>query len=407
MTRNAKRMFVCVLRFCVCVFACARPGDQKVQGEDSDVPQGPAADSVDGGFEEIQVVVDPWGLGPYTPAHTTVDVDLLEGTRQVRVEIWYPGQGAETVGASTEDFEPSEEERAVLADLLEAAPTGCPSLMTAGLRDGAPRPGLGPRPLVLFSHCLNCGRYSSFSLAEHLASYGMIVVSADHAGPIPFAESSPGESFSAEQLETRVADVRALMDVAIDGTLFAQSEHLEGLVVDPDAVGVFGHSFGSVTAGRVAQDDDRVRAVVGLAAPMDTIFTPSLKMEHISVPILFVLAQEDNSILEIGNDFIRANFEEANVPAWLVTLEDAGHWSVSDLCGLVEAFQPGCGTGARHSEGGEGQSFEYIPVSRGIELTQRVLSTFFLAQLSHQEAAKELLNALPEEQGMAVELRLE
>ena len=33
---------------------------------------------------------------------------------------------------------------------------------------------------------MNCGRYSSFSLAERFASHGMIVFSVDHAGKLPF-----------------------------------------------------------------------------------------------------------------------------------------------------------------------------------------------------------------------------
>ena len=45
-------------------------------------------------------------------------------------------------------------------------------------------------------------------------------------------------------------------------------------------------------------------------------------------------------------------------------IADSGHWSFSDLCGLSEAFSPGCGRGTRHSDKESGESFDYLPVGR-------------------------------------------
>ena len=347
-----------------------------------------------------------WAAGPYAPAHTTVRLEDASRARMLTVEIWYPGQASETMGAPAETFEASQEARATLRQLLQAAPADCPTLVTDATRGAAARLDLGARPLVAYSHCLNCGRYASFSLAERLASHGMIVVAPDHAGSLPFADGAQGETLDVDQLMTRVADMRRLLDAALDGSLFAGTEALAGLVVDSQRIGAYGHSFGSVTTAQWAQDDVRVSAAAGLAAPMESFLFPDVSLANLSVPLLFVLAEEDNSIMEFGNEILRTNIEEANPPVWQVALEDAGHWSVSDLCGLTEAFSAGCGRGQRHSPGREGESFDYVAVRQGIDVVQRYLSTFFLAYLDVSSEAMVLLKAAPEEVGVRVHARL-
>ena len=341
-----------------------------------------------------------WANGPYVAAHTTLVIDDSARARSLTVEVWYPGVGSVALGAAVAEFEALPESRSALRELLQAATPGCPSLLTQANRDAPAIKGLGGRPLVMFSHCYNCGRYSSFSLAERLASHGMIVVAPDHAGPMPFVEEHEGESLDAEQLEQRVDDLRLLISASLDGSLFELSSVLEGLSIDPQRIGAYGHSFGSATTGRLAQVDSQIRAAAGLAAPMASFVFPSVAMDEISVPLLFVLAQEDNSITEIGNDLLRNNIAEAASPVWVLELADAGHWSVSDLCGLVPAFEAGCGQGLRHSRGREGEAFAYIPVRQGIQTTQGYLTTFFLAHLAGDAPALALLNTPLNEEGV-------
>jgi dienelactone hydrolase len=351
--------------------------------------------------------VDPWAIGPYPPAHTTVRIEDPDRERPLVAEIWYPGVDPVVDGESLLTFERSDEAREQLEQLLQLAPPDCPTRRTHSVRDGRSNSNLGPRPLIAFSHCYNCGRYSAFSLSERLASHGMIVMSVDHAGELPFVEGAIGETLSTAQLEVRVGDIRRLIGLALDGTLFAETELLRGLLVDSDKIGVFGHSFGSVTAGRVAQEDPRIRAVAGLAAPMENVLLPGVNMAEINTPLLFVLAEEDNSIYEFGNNFLRSNYDEANPPVWRVDIADAGHWSLSDLCGLTSTFSAGCGSGTRHSVGREGEAFDFIPVTRGIELTQRYLTAFFLAHLDDREDAFARLETALEDSGVSVRSRRE
>ena len=288
----------------------------------------------------------------------------------------------------------------MLRELLEDAPSGCPTITTNAIRNAEPFVSNAPFPLLLFSHCMNCGRYSSFSLAERFASHGIIVISVDHAGKLPFLDVSSEESLSEEQLETRALDLRILIDAGLDRSLFSSYPELQYLNINMKKIGAFGHSFGSATVGRIAQDDDRIIAIAGLAAPMENMLFPSVAMDNISIPTFLLLAEEDNSIDEIGNDILRSNYENANPPVWLMEIKDAGHWSVSDLCGITEAFQPGCGQGERHSKEHQGEEFTYPPVSWSIEITQRYLTTFFLAYLMENEKSKkDLLENFPYEEG--------
>ncbi len=346
---------------------------------------------------------DPWAEGPFVPGHVTATLVDEARDRTLTVEIWYPvlTNALLEVGAPTSHFEP-EGARADVEALIAAAPEGCPTLETGAVRGVPASDALGPRPLIAYSHCLNCGRYSNFSVAERLASHGFIVVAPDHAGARPFVDGSPGETLSPAQLTARVADMGAVLDAALDGTLFDGVDALDTLEADADAVGVMGHSFGSATAGFVAHDDARVSAAAGLAAPMANPLFRGATMPGIEVPVMLVIAEEDNSVGEAGNAQMRTNYDDANAPAWRVDLEDAGHWSVSDVAGLTDAFMPGCGRGERHSEGRVGEAFEYLPAARGVELTARHVTTFFLAHLTDHARAKDTLAALPAEDGVEV-----
>ncbi|MBL4683681.1 MAG: hypothetical protein JKY37_03760, partial [Nannocystaceae bacterium] len=106
---------------------------------------------------------------------------------------------------------------------------------------------------------------------------------------------------------------------------------------------------------------------------------PGVSLESIDEPLLLLLAQEDNSILEIGNGLIRSNFQAANPPTWLVEFADAGHWSFSDICDIVDDLQPGCGEGVRQTR--PGTSFTYLDNAVARDIAASYVTLFFAAQL--------------------------
>ena len=196
-----------------------------------------------------------------------------------------------------------------------------------------------------------------------------------------------------EQLDTRVSDLTYVLSQVLSGDLLPTTPIGNKIEIDPDSIGAFGHSFGSVTTGFFAAQTSNIKAIAGLAAPMENPLFPGFKIEELSMPILFILAEEDNSIGEFGNRLIRSNYDAAQTEIWRVDIADAGHWSMSDLCGLVEAFVPGCGQGTRHSEQNAATEFDYLPVAQGIQITQDYLTAFFLAHLTQRQDALEYLNS--------------
>ena len=342
---------------------------------------------------------DPWARGAFPVGHATVELDDADRERQLVVEVWYPAVEARS-GASVATFESASDAQSVLQALLDDAPDGCPTQTMQAERDA---PALAREsPLVAYSHCLRCGRYSAFSLAAWLASHGIVVVAPDHAGPLPYADGSLDEPLDLAQLGLRAEDIGVTLDAAIDGSLFASNAALAALTVDGGAIGMLGHSFGSATAGRVTTSDGRIRAVAGLAAPMESPLLPGVAVADIDVPIMFVLAEEDNSIGELGNFVLRNNFDDAGAPAWRGDIADAGHWSVADVAGLVEPFSAGCGRGERHRAGRMGEPFDYLEPARGIEVTAQHITTFFAAHLLESPIAMERLADLPATEGVTV-----
>ena len=339
--------------------------------------------------------------GPYFAANTTLAAEDPTRNRSLVIEVWYPSHDPLLEPLSPIDFEATQGAREALREAYESA-ASCPTRITHSQRDATLIQTNSPLPLILFSHCLNCGRYATFSLAERLATHGFVVLSTDHAGPLPFLQSEPSEMLSPLQLRTRVEDLRVVLEQAINGTLFARSNVLNTLRVEPTEVGIYGHSFGSVTAGAFAMDEAKVSALAGLGAPMANPLFPSIQMEALSVPTLLMLAEEDNSISEVGNRLLRENYDAANTPIWRVDIADAGHWSFSDLCGLTESFSAGCGFGNRHSQRGAGESFEYLPLAEGIMITQNYLTAFFLAHLMDRQDAHSYLRSEPANEHVTV-----
>ena len=361
--------------------------------------------SADQAISTLPKRLPPNQEGPYTVANTTIEtVDQRRG-RALTFEIWYPSTEQFTVGEKPTEFELDESSQIKLSTLYDLAPNHCPTRSTNSVKGGSPLISKTPYPLILFSHCFNCGRYSSFSLAERLASHGMLVISVDHAGQLPFLPTSVGETLSPNQLEVRVQDLNFTMRSALSGELFTDAGKLQDLLIDSNRIGVFGHSFGSVTAAFFANQEPLVAAVAGLAAPMQNPLFPGFAIEDLNIPSLLLLAEEDNSIGELGNRLIRSNFEKAMTPIWQITIADGGHWSLSDLCGLTETFSPGCGSGIRHSDRGIGEEFDYLPVADGIKITQNYLTAFFQAHIGQRQDALDYLNSPSQDPRVSVRQR--
>ncbi|SRR6056297_345858 len=319
--------------------------------------------------------------GPYPVGNRTISVLNATEGRVLDVELWYPA--AEQGPTQTIlDFASSENERSALAALLENVPASCTRRETAS--GAAPEPIAAPAqlPLVIFSHCFNCTRYSAFSLAERLASHGIAVAAPDHPMNTLF---DSGAMLTVEFLATRASDAIAVLDELLVPNSQALPTALQGRF-DASRVGVAGHSYGAVTAGKLLQDDARFKAGLIIAAPVESPVFAGVAVDNIVEPMLFMLAVEDNSIGSLGNAVLRNNYEVAASPAWKVELADAGHWSFTDIAGIVPEFSAGCGDGERQTEPGE--RFTYLDNVLAREITAAYGVRFFAAQLLGDETAR-------------------
>ncbi len=330
----------------------------------------------DGPAPDLSVEAD--GAHPVGVAElTTVDASRQ---RMLLVQLWYPAAAGTAQGElPITDFADATH-RAAFADLVAAAPPTCTTRGVEAAWD--PAGAAGAFPLVVFSHCHECTRFSSMTIARRLASHGFVVATVDHTGNTLWDQlDMAGLPLDGTTLETRVLDLGVAISAARD--VMAPAAGLTLADVPP---GLFGHSFGSVTTALFAQrNEPQVSSVFGLAAPMQNPLLPGVDIQDLDLPLGFLVAREDNSISELGNELIRGNFARAVAPAWKIEVDDAGHWSVSDLVGVVPGFAPGCGDGTRQTDG---QPFTYLPADTGRDIAAAYVTAFFKATLLEDAGAR-------------------
>ena len=335
--------------------------------------------------------------GPHPVGNTRFTLEDGASGRSLLIELWYPADasvaGDAAAGHPIEEFVPAGADRDRFVDLLASAPDPGTRRQTSSAFGGAPLAGES-WPVIAFSHCHGCTRFSKFSVAERLASHGFAVVAPDHQGNTLFnALDDDNAPLNGEFLATRAGDISAVLDAVLDPESAVVDAAVRGRL-DPARVGVMGHSYGATTSGLVAENDDRVQAAVAIAAPIENPLLPGPMLANIHKPLLFVLAVEDNSIQEIGNNILRNNFNIANPPTWLIEVSDAGHWGFSDICGITEDYAPGCGEGTRQTDGTE---FTYLDVDIGRGLVAAYATAFFDSHLNGAAAGAEyLMTAQPE-----------
>lgn len=317
--------------------------------------------------------------GDYAVGTTRFTATDSARARTLTMQAWYPTDAAPAdVPFAMLEAEP---DRTTYADLLAAAPAACPTRTTHVALDATP--AAGSFPAVLFSHCHSCTRLSNATTAERLASHGFVVVSVDHEGDDLWNHLAGMDGdLDATTLQLRAGDLTFALDQLAAGSA--------PVTADLDHVGVFGHSFGAVTAGMVTESDARVSAGMALCAPMENPLTPGVTIANIDKPLGFVVAKEDNSITEFGNQLIRMNFTNALDSAWKIEIPDAGHWSVSDIDGLSDAFEPGCGEAMRQTDG---TAFTYLDPATGRAIAAAYVTAFFEANLLGSAGARAYLSS--------------
>jgi len=173
-------------------------------------------------------------------------------------------------------------------------------------------PSGAPYPLIAHSHGLLDFRTGEAYLAQHLASWGYVVSSAD----FPLTNISKIACIRLADVENQPADVSFVIDSVL-------SEF--GNAIDADRIGASGLSFGGTTTLLLTYHpevrDPRIKAALPIA-PGACMFTKRF-FEATDAPMLLVAGTGDELVPYRPN--AKRPFNAARVPRYLVSLRAASH----------------------------------------------------------------------------------
>lgn len=150
-------------------------------------------------------------------------------------------------------------------------------------------------PFMIMSHGITGFRQFHTALIEELASHGYIIAAPDHSydcslsvfpdGHIAdYRSDITGHSDSVQirrqQLNTRVADIRFILDKAFENKVLRA-------FLDQNNIGVLGHSYGGATSIQTAYDDNRFKAALTLDSWMNPV-PEHIIAEGIDQPFLYL-----------------------------------------------------------------------------------------------------------------------
>lgn len=270
---------------------------------------------------------DPAKLGPFPVGVRTVTHEdrrrpKPDGSpRLLLTEIWYPAT-QDTRGKPTVSYDIRER----FTEEQKAALVNVPLLETPAVRDATPAKSHGPFPLVVFSHGQGAIRWQSTFYTVLLASHGFVVVSADHeGGTLDYAVRNQLQDVGIG-LGTRPVDAQYLITAY---QRLPETDPLYGMI-DPERVGVTGHSFGALTALRVAAIDKRVKVIVPQAPPSTDLFFVDLGKPDLGIPVMIQGAHGDRTLK--WDDNVAPSWAAMKKPRWLLDITKGGHFTFSDIC---------------------------------------------------------------------------
>ncbi|MBI4701901.1 MAG: dienelactone hydrolase family protein [Deltaproteobacteria bacterium] len=350
-------------------------------------------------FQPPLPATDPEARGPYAVGVTTMDTDDGEGTgRLLPIEIWYPA--AAPAGASPASYD-------LMIGLVKLATMASP---LGAVRD-APLDWRGaPHPVVVFSHGFGGTRFQSLYLTEHLASHGFVVAAPDHVGNTFAEQVNTANAIPAiEAARLRPGDVSRTLDALLARAAAWPGDPL-AYAADPARVGVAGHSFGGFTALRMAgasidaaaatetckenpglplcegwgevelpasARDERFRASLPQAPGGSEAFSGG-GLGDVAVPVMIQAGTSDG--MTPYPTEAAAPYAALPPPAYLLTIEQAGHFTFSNMCALIaelglsgEEFQDGC-------------SPDNVPAAQAHAIIDRYATAFFQLAVAGDDA---------------------
>lgn len=213
--------------------------------------------------------------------------------------------------------------------------------------DGALAGGAAPYPLIIFNHGFNASEMQSLFLKEKLASEGYIVASVHFDDGIwssifdfldfdDYTFDSGIEGYLHTTYEKyfdtfRLPLASALLDYMLGENSRPESMFFQG--IDPEAIGMGGHSFGGLTTlGLIGAHPDpekmdpRVKAALLLSSP---IFPYEENITSIDIPVMSMRGDYD-LLLNRPEESMWHLEDEINQPYYYLVLSNADHFTFSE-----------------------------------------------------------------------------
>ena len=344
MKKHANRILLACIAGLALLASC---GDDAGDGEPG-LPFEPAGP--DSAPDPMQPGPFPVGVQTFTvDDHDRLDKDTGE-PRRLLIEVWYPAvQAARDEPKWTYDpvLEPG---TALLTaeDYQKLKSANLPGMTSWAVRDAAIDSEHGPYPLMLYSHGSYSIRWQSPSYTAQLASHGAVVVACDHPGNTLWDMMSEGfsEGSIATEMPKRLVDMVFKLDWFLDKNNDA-ADFFHGSV-DPERIGVSGHSFGGFTAAAVPCLKD-IRGRVKMTIPHSPIISPASMyceepLDQYPVPMMVMGGTLDVTV-PWKHQYCEYNLVTAP-SQYLYEVEGGGHYTFTDICSmdlnlLVEEFDFG------------------------------------------------------------------
>jgi predicted dienelactone hydrolase len=297
-----------------------------------------------------------------------------DDSRQIWARIWYPA----TVPADQEAVSYMDEGAARAL----ATWWGLPSFIlddlvlvkTHAYSDASLAPSATPFPLIFFNHGYQVAPHQYTALMEDLASHGYVVFNVGHAYETPFFTKPDGELIPFDpQNRRRQLTIREGSDLererilyefpkttswqerdTLYKELFKLSPHnnesvriwatdVSSLIthlhtlnssaglfagrLDPDRIGVAGHSFGGAAAGQASLTDSRIKAGMNI----DGLQNGDLAQHDLTIPFMFLASHTKPFSDEDGVRLADPFYERSESAAYIVLIKGTTHVGLSDF----------------------------------------------------------------------------
>ena len=207
-------------------------------------------------------------------------------------------------------------------------------------------PSEGPKgPVIVFIHGVKGRRHAYRSWIEELASWGYVVVAADHS-PVALWPAFPDGSWAPRSSKWRSLmkevsrptqftkhPVFALAHEVVEADVRSMLDDLpDRLGVSADRVLLAGHSFGGGLAASMCSRDPRCVAVINLDGP--PFGEPDIAAVEVPMLVFVSGLTRTNAALDVVWPPLDRLIEVAKGPLYVADLPTTGHLELSDF-GLI------------------------------------------------------------------------